>query len=231
MQEALSYSPTNPDTFRAILLNLIAKSECQTEKLRKILHFISYCANSSFDLQQLQFLLSASEMANNAPVQEKNWVFIDMQNVYKAVCEQGWKIDWKLFRQFLSQEYKVEKAIVFVGYLKENKHLYKFLQKSGFELQFRDVNKLPNGYIDGGNCDADLAATALNFKHDYDKAIIIADDGDYSQMLKMLKDQNKLKFVLSPHSVNRTSKFIKNAIGIDSIFSIQSIREIIEYKR
>lgn len=229
MQNPHTYQPQN--TFRESLLQLIAENENHAEKYRKILHFISSYANSSFDLQQLQFLLSASEMANNAPVQEKNWVFIDMQNVYKAVCEQRWKIDWKLFRQFLSQEYKVEKAIVFVGYLKENTHLYKFLQKVGFEIKFREVEELPNGYIDGGNCDTDLAATALNFKHDYDKAIIIADDGDYSQMLKMLKDQNKLKFVLSPHSVNRTSKFIKNAIGIDSILSIQSIRHLIEYKR
>jgi len=40
---------------------------------------------------------------------ENNWAFLDMQNLHKGVCEEGWKIKWEYFREYLRKELNVTK--------------------------------------------------------------------------------------------------------------------------
>jgi hypothetical protein len=149
--------------------------------------------------------------------------------LYKEIKSSGWKINWKVFRSYLTAN-GVTRAFVFMGYLKENEYIYYRLKNAGFELVRREVRKDEKGTVDGGNCDADLAFFAGSYKAEYNKAIIVADDGDYSLTLASLHEAGKLEFLLSIHSVEATSIFIKNKIPLKYIRSINSIRELIEHK-
>ena len=116
-----------------------------------------------------------------------------------------------------------------MGYIKELNGLYAHIRRAGFDLEFRPVKRLANGIIDGGNVDADLACYALDNKQEYQKAIIVADDGDYLKTIESLNRQNKLEMVISSHLIKHTSEFIKGAIGRNQIISIHSLRNQIEF--
>jgi hypothetical protein len=158
-----------------------------------------------------------------------NYAFIDEQNLYKEIKSGGWKINWKAFRKYLSGK-GVTKAFVFMGYLKENESIYYALERAGFKVILREVRKDEKGKVDGGNVDADVAFFAGYHSTEYDKAIIVGDDGDYTLTLSTLYDAGKLEFLLSSHSVEATSEFIKNKIPLGYIKSLDSVRELIEHR-
>ena len=162
------------------------------------------------------------------PVVENNWAVIDMQNLNKCV---GYKIQWKRFRKYLKEGLNVTRAIIFMGFLKENMSLYECLERAGFVLHFRKVRKLEDGTIDGGNCDADLTTFTMDRKNEFNRVILIADDGDYCAMVKSLVRQDKLKLIISSHSINKTSELIKEVVPRNLIMSINSLRNQIEYKK
>jgi len=45
---------------------------------------------------------------------EKNYAFIDAQNVNLAIKDQKWSLDWKKLRVYLKDKYKVGKAYLFI---------------------------------------------------------------------------------------------------------------------
>lgn len=45
------------------------------------------------------------------------YAFIDSQNLNLGVRSQGWKLDWRKFRQYLRNKYNVGKAYLFIGQL------------------------------------------------------------------------------------------------------------------
>jgi hypothetical protein len=159
------------------------------------------------------------------------WAFLDMQNLYKGVQERGWNIRWESFRKYLRERYSVIKAIAFLGYIKEHQAIYNHLRKAGFILEFRQVKRLPNGTIDGGNVDADLASYVMDYKNEYSKAIIVADDADYCRTIRSLNKQNKLKLIISSHLISNTSELIKRVVRDDQILSIHSLRNQIGYSQ
>ncbi len=158
----------------------------------------------------------------NNPVQ--NWVFIDLQNLYKGVEERGWKINWKSFRTHLAQKYFAAKAVIFTGYVPRYAWLYKKLTLAGFQVETRPTRILPDGTINGGNIDADLASFVMDYKTDYTQAIIVADDADYYRTIQSLKRQNKLKLIISSHLLANTSSLIKELVNRDMLISIHSLR-------
>ena len=173
---------------------------------------------------------NTSSAINQVSLNESNWAFVDMQNFYRGIKQKGWRINWDLFRKYLSSIHNVTRAVLFMGYIKENEYLYKLLRKSGFIIEFRQVMILDDGTIDGGNVDADLACYALDNKAHYSKAVIIADDGDYCKTVQTLNKQQKLKLVISSHSIKETSHLIKQAIGHKMIISVHDLKSAIEQK-
>ncbi len=138
---------------------------------------------------------------------ENNYAFIDSQNLYKGIKSQKWKLDWQRFRVYLFDKYNISTAYLFIGYIPEHNDLYDDLQKAGFVVKFKPV--LPNGE-DGvkGNVDADLVLQAMIDYSNYDKAVIISSDGDFYSLVRYLYDNEKLKFVMSPH-FNTCSTLLK----------------------
>jgi uncharacterized LabA/DUF88 family protein len=129
---------------------------------------------------------------------ENNYAFIDSQNLNLAVQQQGWKLDWGKFRIYLKDKYKVTKAFLFIGYVPTNQALYTSLQNKGYILVFKPTLKLPSGKPKG-NVDAELIMHAILEAQNYDKAVIVAGDGDYYCLIEHLKKRNKLKGLVIPN--------------------------------
>ena len=159
---------------------------------------------------------------------QNNYAFIDGQNLYLALKELNWKINYKRFRVYLREKYSVQKAYMFMGFLPENSELYNFLQSTGFILIFKPILELKNGKVKG-NCDAELVLQAMIDYTDYEKAIIVSGDGDFYCLVKYLMSHNKLAKVLAPSSKNCSSLLRK--VAKDKISLVSDLRKKLEYKK
>lgn len=129
--------------------------------------------------------------------QGNNYAFIDSQNVNLAIRGQGWKLDWKRFRIYLTEQYGVTEAFLFIGFIEGNAELYTALQRAGFVCIFKPTLVHANGGTKG-NCDAELVLQAMIEYSKYDKAIVVTGDGDFHCLAKYLAQKNKLGTLLIP---------------------------------
>src|SRR3989338_2297519 len=130
--------------------------------------------------------------------QENNYAFIDGQNVHLGVKELGWLLDFRRFRVYLADKYRVKKAYIFIGFIEGNQEIYRFLQEAGYILILKPV-LIPKDGKPKGNVDADLVLRAMVDYLSYDQAVIITSDGDFYSLVDYLYNQGKLKIVLSPN--------------------------------
>ncbi len=159
---------------------------------------------------------------------ENNYAFIDGQNLYLAIRDIGWKLDYKKLRVYLWEKYGAKKAYMFMGFLPTNQELYSFLQGVGFVLVFKPILEDPQRRVKG-NVDAELVLQVMIDFDKYDKAIIITGDGDFYCLVKHLDLNGKLARVLAPSSVNCSSLLTK--IAGKNIAFVSDLRHKLEYKR
>ncbi|MBU0706296.1 NYN domain-containing protein [Patescibacteria group bacterium] len=133
----------------------------------------------------------------------KNYAFIDSQNLNLAIQQFGQKLDFKKFRIFLRDKYKVEKAFLFMGYVTGNEMMYASLQSAGYVLIFKPTLD-KNGVIKG-NCDAELVLRCMIEYDNFDKAVIVSGDGDFHCLVKYLAEQNKLLKIGIPNKKQYSS--------------------------
>lgn len=149
-----------------------------------------------------------------------NYAFIDGQNLYrgvkndivdkktKKIIYSGWKLDYRKLRIYLRTKYGIDKAFLFIGKVDGMEWLYKSFEGCGYTLIFKPTTEYINekGDLDRkGNVDAELVLhTMLEFPN-YDKALIVAGDGDYYCLIKHLKKNNKLLRVLVPNKLSFSS--------------------------
>lgn len=143
------------------------------------------------------------------------YAFIDSQNlnlgtskdIYKGrkLLYKGWKLDFRKFRQYLKDKFRVRKAFLFIGYIPENKTLYQLLKFYGYQLIFKPTVKDKNGKVKG-NVDSELVlhSAAIEFAH-YDKAVIVAGDGDYRCLYEYLIKKDKLLRIVIPNEKSESS--------------------------
>jgi len=134
------------------------------------------------------------------------YAFIDSQNLNLGVQSQGWKLDWRKFRQYLRNKYNVSKAYLFIGYRNDHEGLYNGLRKKGYIVIFKPTIVLPDGTVKG-NVDSELVLHSMIQYPNYSKAIIVSGDGDFHCLAKHLMVNNKLLHLIVP---NKTySKILK----------------------
>jgi len=129
------------------------------------------------------------------------YAFIDSQNLNLGVRSQGWRLDWRKFRQYLREKYDVVKTYLFIGQVAGNESLYTFLQESGYLLIFKPTLEFRQQKTIKikGNVDAELVLhTMIQYKN-YDKAIIVSGDGDFHCLIEYLDKKNKLFKILAPN--------------------------------
>lgn len=129
----------------------------------------------------------------------------------------GWKLDWRKFRQFLKDEYGVEKAFTFIGYMPENESLYEYMHSLGYLVVLKptlEINGPPkdaNGdpkpggrdpkdkSLIKGNVDTEIVLTAMKELSNYSKAIIVSADGDFYSLIEYLVSKQRLAKIITPN--------------------------------
>lgn len=137
------------------------------------------------------------------------YAFIDSQNLNLGVQKVGWKMNWRVFREYLKTEYNVTKAYMFIGYMAENEALYEHMHELGYLIALKPTVDLSAADKDKdgeehkptvkGNIDADLVLYAMKEFRNYDKAIIVSGDGDFVSLIEYLAQQNKLLHIMTPN--------------------------------
>lgn len=161
---------------------------------------------------------------------QRVFAFIDSQNLHLGIKGSGWKLDYKKFRLYLTNKYKVSQAFVFIGLVQNNQNLYTDLQRAGFILIFKPTVRY---FKDGketvkGNVDAELVlhAAAIQFPN-YDKAVVVTGDGDFACLIEFLVDQNKLLNLLTPNK--KYSQLLKPFSSY--IVRVDQLKRSLAYKK
>lgn len=137
-----------------------------------------------------------------------NYAFIDSQNLNLGVQRAGWKMNWKRFREFLSEEYNVKEAFMFIGYMPENEDLYTQMHDAGYLVALKPTLDMFANPEDAkkedkpptkGNVDTELVMYVMKEMDNYDKAIIVSGDGDFYSLIEYLRDKNKLLHIMTPN--------------------------------
>lgn len=156
-----------------------------------------------------------------------NYAFIDSQNLNLGIQSLGWKLDYKRFRVYLKEKYKVVKAYLFIGYIPANQDLYSSLQEAGYVLVFKPTLPDRDGRVKG-NVDADLVLQVMIDYKKYNKAIIVTSDGDFYSLVKYLYKNNKLRYVISPYI--KTCSVLLKKTAKEKIVFMGNLRKRLEYK-
>lgn len=143
------------------------------------------------------------------------YAFIDSQNLNLGTSKdifrngkrmyKGWKLDFKKFKQYLTDKFRVHKAFLFIGYIPQHKSLYRYLTACGYEMVYKPTVKDDHGKPKG-NVDAELVlhAAAIEFAR-YEKAVVVAGDGDYRCLYEFLIKRGKLLRIIIPNSKSESS--------------------------
>ncbi len=156
----------------------------------------------------------------------KTYAFIDSQNLNLGVLSQGWKLDWRKFRQYLRNKYNVANAYLFIGYKPGNEALYANLQQTGYIVVLKPTMELPDKSVKG-NVDAELVLHAMIQFPNYDKAIIVSGDGDFFCLAEYLEKKRKLFHIFTPNK--SYSKLFKKYSRF--IVRVDWLKGSLEYKK
>lgn len=143
------------------------------------------------------------------------YAFIDSQNLNLGVSKdiyknkkliyKGWKLDFRKFRRYLQDKFRVQKAFLFIGYVPTNKVLYSNLKSYGYLLVFKPTTKDRDGKPKG-NVDAELVLSAAGVEYkNYDKAVIVSGDGDFYCLHEYLLKNSKLLRIIIPNTKSESS--------------------------
>jgi len=140
-----------------------------------------------------------------------NYAFIDSQNLNVSVQKYGWKMDWKKFRQFLTDKHGVSKAYMFIGYVPEFEDIYEKMHEAGYAIVLKPTFDMSRPQPEDkpqktgedkkpvkGNIDADMVLWVMREMPNYDKALIVSGDGDFFGLVEYLHQENKLLKILTP---------------------------------
>jgi len=140
--------------------------------------------------------------------------------------DQGWKLDYRRFRVYLSDKFNVKKAFYFIGsYIPEHEGLYNSLEKYGYILVFKKTLRVNN--ITKCNIDVDLVFYVMKEYDKYNKAIIVSGDGDFYCLIDYLRKQSKLLKILVPNRYSYSS--LLREFNNDIVF-ISDLKAKLEHK-
>lgn len=159
----------------------------------------------------------------------RNYAFIDSQNLNLAIRELGWVLDFRRFRVYLRENYEIEKAFLFIGYVEGNSALYTFLQEAGFICIFKPTLTHKDGTTKG-NCDAELVLHTMIEYPNFKGAVIVTGDGDFYCLAKYLIENGKLEKLLIPNR-HRFSALLRFRICRPFLAYMNDLRGLLEKKK
>jgi uncharacterized LabA/DUF88 family protein len=157
---------------------------------------------------------------------ENNYAFIDGQNLNLGIRALGWQLNYRKFRIYLREKYGATRAYLFVGFLPKYQKLYQHLEDAGFTLIFKTTVPDSNGNVKG-NIDADMVLKSMIEFFNYDKALIVSNDGDFHSLVDHLSMNNKLRLVLSPNK--KYCSFLLRRAAKEKMQFMDDLRAMLEY--
>jgi uncharacterized LabA/DUF88 family protein len=148
--------------------------------------------------------------------------------MHKGTTKQGWRVDYGKLRIYLRNKYQVEKAYIFLGYLKENEFLYRKMEKKDFVVIFKEVSFGQNGMVKG-NCDSDMVLRMCLDFWNFDKAVIISGDGDFYSMCQVLSSLDKFRIMLASDKDSIATRYYR--FGVDKVAFLLDIKSSIAIDR
>lgn len=154
--------------------------------------------------------------------------FIDSQNLNLGTQRMGWNMDWRKFRKYLKDQYKVTKAYMFIGYMSENESLYEYMHSLGYLVVLKptldigsaqDKNDQKEKVPIKGNVDTEIVLMAMKEINNYSKAVIVSADGDFYSLIEYLDSKNKVSAILTPNwqYSKLLKEFDKYIVNLDKI--------------
>ena len=150
------------------------------------------------------------------------YAFIDSQNLNVGTQKFGWKMNWARFRQWLTEQYGVTDAYMFIGYIPENEALYEQMHDAGYKVVLKPTFDMTRIRQEGteahagessedhvetkpedkkpvkGNIDADLVLWAMKEMSNFDKMILVSGDGDFYSLVEYMEAKKRLLHILAP---------------------------------
>lgn len=163
-----------------------------------------------------------------------NLAFIDGQNLYLGITQNGWSIDYKKLRIYLRDKYSVEEAYYFLGFVDEDqRELYNNLQKAGFIVAFREHNTAMKT-AKKGNVDTDIvfeAMKALIEIQGFNKIILVSGDGDYKKLVDYLIKKKRFEKILFPNKQFSSSLYNRLPPNFFDYLENPGVKSKIAYKK
>jgi len=142
---------------------------------------------------------------------ENNIAFIDGQNLHLWLQSDGWKIDDKKFRIFLKDQFQVQEAYYFLGFVsEEEQELYHSLQRAGFIVSFREHSAALK-WKKKWNVDVDIVFEVMKKiieNEKFDQIVLVSGDWDYIKLVDYLIKKLLLKRIFFPNK-NHSSLYKK----------------------
>jgi uncharacterized LabA/DUF88 family protein len=140
-----------------------------------------------------------------------NHSFVDGPNLHKSLDRNGLRIDLARFRTYLREKLGVSVAYYFIGYVPGREDLYRDLESAGYVVVLKPTLLLPDGGVKG-NCDTELVLKAATTVSDYEQAVLVTNDGDFSCLVQYLKARGQFRNLVAS-SRNDCSRLLRVAAG------------------
>ncbi len=154
--------------------------------------------------------------------QQKNYAFIDAQNLYFSIKKQWWELDYNRFFIYLRDKFWVKKVFMCIWYLPWNENLYKKLQEIWYILVLKPTLELKSWVIKW-NVDAELVLYTMIEYGNFEKAVIISWDWDFHCLVEYLEKKGKLERVIIPNQ-KKYSSLLKKFNKYLFFLSVKSLR-------
>ena len=127
-------------------------------------------------------------------------LFIDGGNLYHATKELGFKVDFLRLRDFLCpKNMEIFGLFYYSAYDPTEGFIIKildWLKYNGFTVVSKEVKKIGNTFFKG-NMDVELTCDMLLNLDQYDLAVLISGDGDFTRCVAELQKRNKRVQIVS----------------------------------
>lgn len=156
----------------------------------------------------------------NKFVKGKVYVFIDVANIFYSQRTLKWKISYQKLMDYFRKECDLGKCFVYTGIFKEDHGQEKFLKMlegCGYILRTKPVKKIltRDGQIEWkADLDVELSFDMYDLHGEYNTAILLSGDSDFSYILRRIKTKGKRVIVMSTRG-HIALELIKEAKFID----------------
>ncbi len=140
----------------------------------------------------------------NKFIKQRVYVFIDAANTFYAQHTLGWKISYEKMMKYFKEECGEDvKCFIYAAYDENKQSEQKFLDMldiNGYILRTKAIKKIrlsADKNKHKGNLDIELAFEMVEFSDNYDTAVLMSGDSDFSVPIDRIKKKGKRIIVMS----------------------------------